>query len=189
MSPRIRELDSQRGFSLVELAVYIALLGVIAAVVATVLVSLFKSEGTVSGLTTSTSDAQNAVTVLQNDIRNARQFRSSADGRTLVASVADAGAAGSWRCVRWSVTGSGAAQQMEREVKAASGWPATATPLLRGVSENGSDRFFNGSTDAGMRGELAYSMQVATEKDGAIEVAGGVSNTAQGSGSDANCFP
>lgn len=60
------------GFSLVELAVYVAVLGLIATIVATVMVSLFRSEQTVSVITNVSSNAQNFTTVFDRDARNAR---------------------------------------------------------------------------------------------------------------------
>lgn len=177
---------SERGFSLTELAVYIVLLGLIAAIVVTVVLSLFRSEDTVSGITNSTSESQVAVTFLQSDIRNAREFQSSSDGRTLTASVANSGATESWSCVRWTVTGTGTTQNLNRAVKDST-WP-TPTTLLTGVRPKGSAPFFSGTTAMGAQGLVKYAMQVATVNNGVIDVVGSVSNTAQGSGTDSNCF-
>lgn len=186
-----RALRDDDGFSLSELAVYIVVLGIISAIVAAVIVTLFRSEETVSAVTTSTSDAQNAVSVLQSDIRNARTFTSAPNGRSLTASVAGrASGAISWRCVTWAVTGSGSEQALTRSERAdAAGVTAPVpTRLLEGVRAKGTTpSFFGGSAGLGAAGILAYSMEVATVKDGVIDVSGSVRNTAQGAGATSTC--
>lgn len=65
-------LGCDAGLSLVELAVYILVLGVISAVVASVVISLFRSEQVVSSVTTTSNTTQNFSSVFDRDIRNAR---------------------------------------------------------------------------------------------------------------------
>jgi len=187
MSPHRMEGSADRGVSLVELAIYVVLLGIVAAIVAAVMLSLFRSQVTVSGITNTTSDSQNVFSVLQGDVRSARQFQSSGDGRTLTLSTASRDATATWQCVRWTITGTGTTQKVNRAVKATA-WP-TPTAMLNGVRQRGTDLFFTGSADMGVRGLLRYSMQVATANNGVIDVVGSVNNTAQGTGTDTNCFP
>jgi type II secretory pathway component PulJ len=61
----------ESGFSLVELSVYVVVLGLIATVLATVMVSLFRSEETVSKISAASNNAQIFATVLDRDVRNA----------------------------------------------------------------------------------------------------------------------
>lgn len=183
--------DPDAGFSLVELAVYIVALGVIMAVVTAVMITLFRSEQTVSAVTNSTSDSQNMVAVLSGDVRNARQFETNPSGTVFTASVAGSDAAGvSWQCVRWTVAGAGSNWNVSRQTRAdapTSTW-SDAPTLVGGVSAKGSSNFFAGTTSLGARGTLQYAMQVATTGDGVIDVSGQASNTAQGVGTSSNCF-
>lgn len=191
MTVQRRRPMGEAGFSLVELAVYIVIFGVISAVVVTVVISLFQSEKTVSGITNSTSGSQNMVAFLSKDIRNARQFQSSVDGTRVTASVAGADAGGIvWQCVRWSVLGTGSDRAVVRQTKsdsAGSTWGAN-TQLVGKVRPSGTDLFFVGSGAAGSRGSLTYSMQVGTTATGVLNVGGQLGNTEQDTGSTSACF-
>lgn len=187
----VRRLSDDGGFSLVELAVYILVLGIISAVVTAVLISLFKSEDTVSGISITTSDSQNMIAFLSKDVRNSRQFQSSPDGTTLTASVAG-GDAGTvvWQCVRWSVVGTGIDRSVVRQTKsdsAGAGW-GSMTTLINKVRAIGSTPFFEGNAVMGSRGSLKYSIQIATTETGAIKVTGQIGNTQQGSAAASYCF-
>lgn len=191
MSETIPARETDAGFSLVELAVYIVVLGVILGVVTAVMLTLFQSEKTVSGVTNSTSDSQNMVSVLSGDIRNARQFQSNSAGTVLAASVAGRDSANlKWQCVRWTVTGSGTNRTVSRQTKAddaASSWGSGA-PLLSAVRANGTNKFFVGSASAGTAATLAYALEVATTDKGVIVVSGQLSNTKQGAAAASSCF-
>lgn len=189
MTPR-RVSSADAGFSLVELAVYIVVLSIIGSIVASVVLMFFKSENTVSALTVTASESQNAVSMLQRDVRNARSFTTSVDGLTLTASVAGSDPTLSWECVRWRVTGSGNERTVQRETKSdASGasW-GTSREVLTRVGPKGSTLIFAGSAALGSRGTAHYTMRVATTDDGVIDAAGSVSNTAQGAGATSYCF-
>ncbi|MGK0714568.1 PulJ/GspJ family protein [Leucobacter sp. W1153] len=185
---RNRRVDDA-GFSLVELAVYIVVLGLISTIIATTMVSLFRSESTVSGLTTSASDGQNAATLLRADIRNAREFRVTDGGATLTASVAGRSASITWQCVRWQVTGTGNERNLTRDVKpdsAGQPWnaPSSLPTLLTGVGPRSEGTvslpFFAGGAASGVEGTLTYSWRVTTADEGAINIVGDARNRTQG---------
>lgn len=170
------------GFSLVELAVYIVILGIISTIVATTVISLFRSESTVSGLTTSASDGQNAMTQLRSDIRNARQFATSSDGSTVTASVASRAATLAWQCVRWQVTVSGSDRVITRSLRGDSSGQTWSTPvtLLAGIQAPASgSQHFSGGAASGIQGTLSYSLRINTAENGAINVTGEARNRAQ----------
>lgn len=183
---RTRTPAPDAGFSLVELAVYIVVLGLISTIIAVTMVSLFRSEATVSGLTTSASDAQNAATQLRADIRNAREFRVTDSGATVTASVAGRTATLSWQCVRWQVAGSGDDRAVTRSTRPdspASSWAAPGM-LVTGVTERTTGAmpvpYFVGGASPGVQGNLAYSWRIATADNGSIDVVGNASSRTQG---------
>ena len=182
MSPKRFSLARDGGFSLVELAVYIVILGIISTIVAATTLSLFRSESTVSGLTTSASDGQNATTQLRSDIRNARQFATNSDGSTVTASVASRAASLAWQCVRWQVTGTGSDLALTRSVRGDSTGQTWSTPanLLAGIQTPASgSQHFSGGAASGIEGTLSYSLRINTAEDGAITVTGEARNRAQ----------
>lgn len=183
MIERLRLVSrDDHGFSLVELAVYIVILGIIATIVAATTLSLFRSEATVSGLTTSASDAQNATTMLRSDIRNARQFVTSADGATVTASIASRTTPVTWQCVRWQVSGTGADRSLARQSRtdaSAQAWSSAATMLSGIVPAVSGSPYFSGGAASGIKGSLSYALRVNTSDSGAINVTGDARNRAQ----------
>lgn len=185
-----RQRADDAGFSLVELAVYIVVIGLISTIIATTMVSLFRSESTVSGLTTSASDGQNAATLLRADIRNAREFRvTGGDGETLTASVAGKSTPLTWQCVRWQVTGSGNDRVLTRDEKpdtAGESWTALSVlpTFLSGIAPRVEGAtaipFFQGSASSGVEGTLSYSWRVAPDNGGTISIVGDARNRTQG---------
>lgn len=179
---RRRPLSEDAGFSLVELAVYIVILGIISTIIAATTLSLFRSEATVSGLTTSASDAQNATTLLRADIRNARQFATSTDGTTVTASVAGQSATVTWQCVRWQVTGTGAERTLTRSTRndaSAQTWSSPVTLLSAIRPAVTGSPYFAGGAASGIAGSLTYNLRVNTAEDGALNVTGEFRNRAQ----------
>lgn len=65
-----RREASDSGFTLVELAVYIVLLGIVSAIVAAVVMTSFRAEQTVSSTTTLANSAQTVIAQLDRDVRN-----------------------------------------------------------------------------------------------------------------------
>lgn len=65
-----RDHDREGGFSLVELAVYIVLLGIVTSIVAAVVMTSFRAEETVSSTTNLANSAQTVIAYLDRDIRN-----------------------------------------------------------------------------------------------------------------------
>lgn len=183
--------NSDSGLTLVELAIYVIILGIFSAVVAAFVLSAFRSEQAVSGITSSTSDSQNTVLILQKDIRNARQFDVSPDGRTLTASVVGAEASPTWQCVSWEVNGAGDKQWISRNTRSdasSSEWSGAAR-LLGGVYEvDSSTDIFSGSAALGAEGTLTYALEVSTTDNGVIDVAGSVSTLGQTGDGSSDCF-
>jgi len=178
------KLRDSRGFSLIELAIYIALLGMIAALLTPLIISMFNGQKTVSTLTTAASESQNATTVLHADIRNARELRvGGTNGSWLSASIAQG--TNGWQCVRWRFDAAG--HTLSRTT-----WPeGTAFPAgARGVIANnvttqGSTNPFSlaaGTGTATATGTVTYSLRV-----GGIDMSGKASNRAAAAGS-ATCF-
>lgn len=177
-----RTQRADAGFSLVELAVYIVILGIISTIIAATTLSLFWSEAAVSGLTTSASDAQNATTQLRADIRNARQFATSTDGTTVTASVAGKTTPVTWQCVRWQVTGTGADRTLTRSTRtdaSAQTWSSPVTLLAAIRPAVSGSPYFAGGAASGIAGSLTYNLRVNTAEDGALTVTGEFRNRAQ----------
>lgn len=159
-----------RGFSLVELAVYVLVLGIIATVVATVMVSLFRSEQTVSEVTTASNDSQIISTMLTNDIRNAREF--TVAPTEVLASVAGSDATVSWQCVRWAVEDNTLTRQTAPDAGGAPPvWGAKIT-LGDNVTRTDGDYFSQGSTAS----SLVYSLGLKSAGESVLPVQGLVSN-------------
>lgn len=101
-----RHAASDSGFSLVELAVYIVLLGIVTAIVAAVVMTSFRAEQTVSGTTSIANDAQTVVATLDRDIRNARTVApTSGSTTTITLEVARGSGSVCWIPVLWEITG------------------------------------------------------------------------------------
>lgn len=168
----LAEVSDDAGFSLTELAVYILVVGIISAIVAASVLSLFRSEETVSSLTNSANESQIFVNVLNQDLRSAREFAVRDEGTTVVASVATKTTPVTWSCVTWAATGTGNDRTITRNGKT----------LLENARPAGSAPFFATDADVtqGSGGSLAYDFRVATSDSGIIEVRGTVSNEAQG---------
>lgn len=176
------------GFSLVELAVYIVVLGIISTVVTTVVLSLFRSEQTVSDISSASNDSQIISTVLTNDIRNARAVK--VDGNQVFLSVAgsDPGAV-SWSCVRWAVSATSGAlvrYEVAEPVSQPVSWGAgraMATDLSR---IDGRPYFSGGGTAAAAgnaTGTVTYSLGLRSASNGILPVAGQASNRLASTGS------
>lgn len=174
---------SDAGFSLVELAVYIVLLGVISAIVAATVLGLFRSEKTVSSLTNAASQSQVFVSILNQDIRSARELAVRDGGTRVIASVASATNPITWSCVTWVVTGSGSERAITRNGKA----------QLDHVRQNGVEPFFASASGAdapqGKEGTLLYNFRAADSESGIVNVDGNVSMEAQGTlGAAVHCI-
>lgn len=179
-------LQSDRGLSLVELAVYVLVLGIIATVIATVMASLFRSEQTVSDVTTASNDSQNISTMLTNDIRNAREFRVGAPGE-MIASVASRGQNLTWQCVKWVVvatSNNSLVRQETADIPGSKNWPAGLT-LADNMQTIGEPYFARvGLSDGTATLEYAFGLKSAS--DSPFPVQGQVSNQKASDGS--NCW-
>ena len=94
-----------RGFSLVELAVYVAVLGIVSTIVATVVLSLFRTEQTVSRVTNTSNDTQILSTVFTKDVHNARSAAVGGGGTSVTLQVASTTTPLCWRDVTWAFQG------------------------------------------------------------------------------------
>jgi len=174
---------SDRGFSLTELAIYVALLGIVSAIVAASVFGLFRSEKTVSSLTNAASQSQVLISVLNQDVRSARELAVRDSGATVLLSVASTATSISWNCVTWKVVGSGTERTITRDGK----------PVLDHVRQHGTAAFFAtaSGTDVpqGKEGTLLYDFLAADTDSGLVKVNGNVSLEAQGTlGSPAQCI-
>lgn len=96
-----RERTQEGGFTLVELVISGMLVSVVVLVVGGILVSSYRAESVVRSVTTSTTDAQLAVNVMESTIRNASAVRvSGATGGSQLAQVRVVSATGP-SCVSW----------------------------------------------------------------------------------------
>lgn len=186
-SARRSRLRDDSGFSLTELAVYIVVLGVISAVVAASILGLFRSEKTVSSLTNSANQSQLLVSMLNQDLRSAREFAVRNSGRTVVLSVASRTSPITWSCVTWEVSGGADAEpDSDRRIT------RNTVAILDHARQNGTNPFFSTASGAdtpqGKEGTLLYDFRAATSDSGIINVEGSVSNEAQGVlGATAHC--
>lgn len=182
---RRNRLADDSGFSMTELAVYIAVLGIITLVVAASILSLFRSEKTVSSLTNSASQLQVLVSTLNKDLRSAREFAVRDSGQTVVLSVASSTSPITWSCVTWAVAG--AESDPDRQIK------RNGALILDHVRSNDPDPFFATASGAdvpqGKEGTLLYDFRAGTDDSGTVNVEGSVSNEAQGVlGATAHCI-
>lgn len=167
MSVRTLRSDD-RGFSLTELAIYLAVFGLLATVMGTMVVSLFRSEQTVSQITGTANNAQIAFRAVTSDIERARQFDSSGDAVT--ASVAR-GSSG-WQCVRWSVAG-GNLRLETRADALGSSW-STPSVVIDGIGPVEAFPFFTGA-GVSDTGTLHYSLTVSGSGAHPVELTGQIS--------------
>lgn len=177
-----RRVAGDRGFSLVELAVYILVFGILMTVITAVIITLFRSEKTVSGLTNTANDSQTLVTQLNRDVRNARAFAVRDGGHRVVASVASSAAGAiSWQCVNWVATGSGTNYRITRN----------GVALLDRTQPNGTELFFStagpSEISRGQSGTLTFTFRAATSDEGLIDVFGSIGNVAQGTTAPLEC--
>lgn len=159
-----------RGFSLVELAVYVMVLGIIATVIATVMVSLFRSEQTVSEVTLASNDSQIISTMLTNDIRNAREFVVAPT--EVFASVAGRDATVSWQCVRWAVEGNTLIRQTAPDAGGALPVWGTKVTLGEDITSTSGDYFSQGRGS----NSLQYNFGLKLAGDNVLPVQGQISN-------------
>lgn len=169
---------NDRGFGLVELAVYVVVLGLIATVVASVIVSLFSGQRTVAAISTAASSSQIATTQLTDDVRNARELRVVASGAELRASVAQGNSG--WQCVRWRVADGALSRSVWAEGAPLS--TATSAELATGVTPLAGGSYFSlsGGGNATQTGKIRYSMRVGTVGAGAIDMSGAIANRMAG---------
>lgn len=186
---RPENLKRDQGFSLVELSVSMVVLGIIAAVVSTFMVTLFRSEQTVQGIASSSNDSQVMTVALAKDLRNARSFTTT--DTSVTASVSTPGSELGWQCVRWTVdpvAGTLARQQWpDRDVGASAGAAqAPSGVIAHGITALDPDGFFFGGTPATQSGSttgtLEYRLRVATSGENTLEVSGRISNRLSSAG-------
>lgn len=163
-----KRLSNERGLSLVELAVYTAVFGIISTIMATMIVSLFRSEQTVTGLTESANNSQVAFRALTSDIERARQF--DTNSHSVTASVA-VGADG-WECVRWSVADGNLLLQ-KRSDTSGSAWSGPAI-VAGGVGSVAGLPFFSGEGHDDT-GTLHYALSFRAATTAPIETRGQIS--------------
>ncbi len=100
--PAAPQFSRDDGFTLVELMVAIALFSLVMIAVGGVLISSLRADSTVRSVTTSTTDGQLAVSVIQNAVRNSSAVfvEASDDGDSFFATVRTVTGSAP-RCVAW----------------------------------------------------------------------------------------
>lgn len=149
----MRRLDDERGVSLVELLIYIALSVVVLTIIAAILINALRTEATVRDSAASANSAQIAAQSLNRGIHNASaiEVTSPAAGITVVRTRSiDSSAAGVWRCEAWAVadgelrtTNSTTAIALPTTASAVSSWLL----LAAGVQPIGSAPIFSLGAD------------------------------------------
>jgi len=91
------------GFTLTEMIVGSALFAMVVLVAGSILVGMFSAQRQVGAITSTTTDAQLAGTVIDTGIRNSSGFKLTpvSDDQFLVARVAGTGASLQWECRAW----------------------------------------------------------------------------------------
>lgn len=109
----VKKTNNDDGFTLVELLVTCLIMGLVFTVVATMFISISSAQRIVTGVTTSTTDAQVAASTIEKSLRNSSEFKltvpASTTDQLLVARVANQTNTLSWSCQAWyysSTTGS-----------------------------------------------------------------------------------
>jgi len=90
--------DRDRGFTLVELIVYMALLGIVLTIATTLLLNATRTQSTVQGASVATSTGQLVLTSVKTAVRNSTGLQISDNGKLLIARVPDGD---SWVCQAW----------------------------------------------------------------------------------------
>lgn len=155
------------GVTLTELAVYIVLLGVVGAIVAAVVVQAFRSEETVSELTSASSQGQNFSTLFRRDMANANSATVAPGGQQAVLCTFATDAATTRVPVTWSL----ADDQVSRAVSTAEG-----TVLVDRIAPGGSFAAVGASG-------IEYRVSIPSEAGGTHAVEGTSSLTLQEGGS------
>lgn len=165
MRERLRD---DRGFSLAELAIYTVVVGLLATVMATMIVTLFRSEQTVSQITGTSNSAQIAFRGLTTHIERARQFDTTPHSVTASVAVGETG----WQCVRWSIA-DGALWLETRSDALGSTW-SVPERVIEGVGPVAAYPFFSGS-GLTAPGTLHYSLTIAEGSAAPVDLTGQIS--------------
>lgn len=178
-----------RGFTLVELLVYVALLTMVLLVLGGMLISGLTTERTVTRAGDETRLGQLISRSIEKGIRNATAFKTESIGsdQILRARSADVSVSGStttvsWRCMAWYYRASDGAFFATTRTAGAVPYPATATPLSgwtyygSGVKPTaGSSVVLSGSAAAFSKtappAPLKLVFQVAVEKAPPVQIA------------------
>ena len=108
MQPR-QGMDSERGFTLVELLVYSLLLVLVLSIVGGMLASTTTTSKTVGSITQATTAGQLVANSVTRGIRNSSDFQLTPVGtdQLLVARTAQGGATLTWTCAAWYYSAAG----------------------------------------------------------------------------------
>ena len=101
--------DSAVGFTLIELLVYMMLIGLVLAIVGTMMVNTMRTSSTVTSVTEASDAGQLAAHSIEKGIRNSSDFRLTPVGsdQFLVARTALSGATLTWKCAAWYYSAAG----------------------------------------------------------------------------------
>lgn len=184
----LRTTRAERGFSLIELSIYIVVFGILAAVVVGVMISMFRSQVVVGETTTAANDSQVVVAMINGEVRNARRFQVNPAKTEFSASVAgtDPAQPNAWTCVRWTVDE--ARGVLVRQVKPdAVGGYGAAVDMVSDVTPTDGIPYFAADGGNTTTGTLRYAFDFSGAGGSPLTVSGQMSNRVFGGASSA-CF-
>lgn len=157
-----RTLADQRGFTLVELLVYMVLLILVLAVAGGLLSSTLRHSATIRAVDESSTAAQLAADSIESGIRNSSDFSLTSQpggDQMIVARVASTDATLTWSCAAWYYSVANSSLRMSRSATAIVA-PTTAelaswTLLVDGVKPISGSEIF--TTTAGRRLVIAFN--------------------------------
>jgi prepilin-type N-terminal cleavage/methylation domain-containing protein len=191
--PRLRlpsELErGERGFTLVELLVYVALLGIVLFILGGMLITGLTTERTVTRASDETRIGQLVSRSVEKGIRNATAFKVESVGsdQLLRARSADVSVAGTtttttWRCLAWYYRASDGAFFATTRTAGAVSLPGTVPPAIplnawtlygSGLKPVGTSPVFSGSAAAygGSAAPLKLTFQAVAENAPPVQIA------------------
>lgn len=133
-----RRRQDDRGVSLVELVVVVAILGVVSLVLGTLFSNIWRSQAAVAAQSQATTRGQLIASEVERAMRNAVAFDVSADGSTIRVNTALGGAL---KCQAFRLAADGLHMTVSASPAASSGWPLWQTDVAAGsgafISKNG----------------------------------------------------
>ncbi|MEU1973687.1 prepilin-type N-terminal cleavage/methylation domain-containing protein [Microbacterium sp. NPDC019599] len=167
-------LQDDEGLSLVELIVYIVILGIVMIALTTMFVNTYKAQASVTSQTQATSRGQLVASEIERAMRNAIAFTVSADGSTLHVNTSFSG---SKQCQVFALTSDGLKMSLSASpAPAEATWPVwqervalvnATTPAFTPLGADGVSYAFNATNDSGPV-RFAGNAYMRNDKSGAM---------------------